>query len=98
MNGDKIFTGASDGSILVWSGNSVAKSQKAHTAAVNALCIHKNILLTGSNDKTIKLFKISDLSPITTIDCSKLFEQSVNSAIRAIDVNNKRIIVGTLGS
>lgn len=56
MKDSRIFTGASDGSIIIWNGNSVAKSQKAHSGAVNALGIHKNILISGANDKTVKLF------------------------------------------
>ena len=50
VKNEKIYTGASDGSILVWGGNSVIKNQKGHTGAVNALCVYENLLLTGSND------------------------------------------------
>lgn len=32
-----------------------------HSAAVNALCLHEEVLITGSNDKTIKLFKAKTL-------------------------------------
>lgn len=35
---------------------------------------------------------------LTTIDCGKLFEHSVNSCIRAIDAMGKKLLVGTLGS
>lgn len=69
-----------------------------HSAAVNALCLHEDILITGSNDKTIKLFKSKTLEALATISCEKLFEHSVNSSIRAIDALGKRLIVGTLGS
>lgn len=69
-----------------------------HSAAVNALCLHEDILITGSNDKTIKLFKSKTLEALATINCEKLFEHSVNCSIRAIDALGKRLIVGTLGS
>jgi WD40 repeat protein len=86
VEGDKIYTGASDGSILVWGGNSCMKGQKAHTGAINAICLHKGIVLTGSNDKTVKLFKSGSLEPISIIDCNKILDSSVNASIRSIDV------------
>jgi len=58
---------------------------KAHKGAINALTHHIGILLSGSNDQTIKLFKISSLDLITTIDCNKLLTNSVNCSIRALD-------------
>jgi hypothetical protein len=45
-----IYVGASDGSIQMWNGNSCSKSMKIHGAAINALCLVEDILLTGSND------------------------------------------------
>lgn len=95
---ERVFTGASDGSVHIWTGNAISKSQKMHTAAVNALCLHEEILITGSNDKTIRLSNSKTLEALTTINCAKLFEQSVNSSIRAIDALGKKLLVGTLGS
>ena len=95
---ERVYTGASDGSVHIWSGTSVSKSQKMHSAAVNALCLHEDILITGSNDKTIKLFRAKTLEALASISCEKLFEHSVNCSIRAIDALGKRLIVGTLGS
>ena len=68
----KVVTGVSDGSILVWGGKSVLKSQKGHSGAVNALCIHEDMLLTGGNDATIKLWTLDSLNLITTINCADL--------------------------
>jgi hypothetical protein len=79
-------------------GNSISKSQKMHTGAVNALCLHEGLLITGANDKTIKISESKTLEVRTTINCAKLFEQSVNANIRAIDALGKRLLVGTLGS
>ena len=93
-----MFTGASDGSVHVWMGNSISQSQKMHTAAVNALCLHEGLLITGSNDKTIRISKSKTLEMLTTINCSKLFEQSVNCSVRAIDAIGQKLLVGTLGS
>ena len=61
MAGEKIYTGASDGSLLVWGANSVLKAQKVHTGAINALCIINKVILTGSNDKTISILKLDTL-------------------------------------
>ena len=65
----KVYTGASNGSILIWTGNSVSKSEKdkAHSGAVNALCIHEDVLLSGSNDETIKIWNADSLQLIYTI-------------------------------
>jgi hypothetical protein len=82
----------------VWTGNAISQSQKMHAGAVNALCLHEGLLITGANDKTIRLSKSKTLEVLTTINCGKLFEQSVNSNIRAIDALGKKLLVGTLGS
>lgn len=94
----KVITGVSDGSVLVWGGKSVTKSAKGHQGPVNALCVHENILLTGGNDAIINLWELDSLSKITTIDCSPLLTGSVCQKIRALDVMDNRILVGTLGS
>ena len=94
----KVYTGASDGSILVWGNNSIVKTQKAHSAAISALCIYENTLLTGSNDETIKIWAADSLKLINTIDCKALLEESVCKKIRALDFLDKKILVGTVGS
>jgi hypothetical protein len=38
-----------------------------HSGAVNALCIHEGILITGANDKTIKFFKSETLEVLASI-------------------------------
>jgi WD40 repeat protein len=85
---------------MIWNGNSVAKTpkDKAHSAAVNALCIHENVLLTGSNDETIKIWDADSLSLLCTVDAKSKLEGSVCKKIRALDVRDKRILVGTFGS
>lgn len=98
VNNGKAITGVSDGSVLVWAGKSVAKSAKGHKGAVNALCVHENILLTGANDATINIWEFDSLTKITAIDCNNLFTESVCPKIRALDVKGNRILVGTLGS
>jgi len=96
----KVYTGASNGSVMIWSGSAVAKTEKekAHSAAVNALCIHEDILLTGSNDETIKIRNADSLDVIFNVDVGFRLEGSVCKKIRALDVMDKRILVGTFGS
>lgn len=95
---EKVYTGVADGSILIWGGNSVLKSQKGHKGAVNALCIHQDLLLTGSNDESIKIWTADSLNLITNIDCGALLDGSVCKKIRALDVMGNKILIGTLGS
>ncbi len=72
---ETVFTGASDGSLLVWSGKSVTKSKKnLHNGAINALCIHENVFLTGANDETIKLLALGSLEELAVINCAALLE------------------------
>ena len=94
----KVFTGASNGEVLVWGGNSVAKAEKGHSGAVNALCIHEDILLSGSNDESIKIWNADSLKLLFTVDVKFRLEGSVSKKIRALDVMDKRILVGTFGS
>ena len=95
----KILTGASDGSLHIWGGNSISKSQKKlHSKAINALCIHENVVLTGSNDHTIKILSLDGFAVLNTIDCDKLLERSVNRSIRALDAIDNKVLIGTLGS
>lgn len=74
----KIYVGASDGSLQIWSGNTISKCQKIHDKkSLNALTVGKNIILTGSKDKTIKILDRNTLKIITSIDCKKLLRDSV---------------------
>ena len=83
---------------MIWNGNSVSKSQKEHSAAINALCIHESTLLTGSNDETIKIWEADSLKVLYTFDAKSKLEGSVCRKIRALDVIGKKILVGTFGS
>jgi WD40 repeat protein len=58
---NKIYTGASDGSLHVWAGNSLSKTLKKHDKSLNTLCLHNSVLLTGSSDSTICLLNLSDV-------------------------------------
>jgi WD40 repeat protein len=66
---DKIYTGASDGSLHTWQGNSITKSQKIHTKSLNVLNYKNNILVTGSSDCTIKILDINSLAELSSINC-----------------------------
>ena len=74
------------------------KGNKAHSGAVNAICIYEDTLLTGSNDQTIKIWDADSLKVRTTINCQTLLEGSVCAKIRALDVFDRKIVVGTFGS
>lgn len=93
-----IYVGASDGSLQTWKGTACSNSKKLHTSAIHALCLHKGKLLTGSGDRTIKILNSSDLKEIISIECNQLLENSVDCSIRALDVWENKILVGTLGS
>ena len=82
----KAYVGASDGSLQIWSGNSCSKNVKVHSRAIHAISLTSNMILTGSSDETIKIISFDGLEVVNTIECAKLFSNSVNKAIRAIDV------------
>ena len=75
-----------------------SKSKKIHQHAIHAICIKENVILTGSSDKTIKILSLGDLEELSHINCQELFKESVNPSIRALDVWENKILVGTLGS
>lgn len=68
-----MYTGASDGSLHMWLGNSLSKSIKKHNKSLNTLCIYNTVLLTGSSDATISILDIANLNELTKIDCKPLF-------------------------
>jgi WD40 repeat protein len=83
----KAYVGASDGSLQIWSGNSCEKRIKAHDKkAIHAICLTRNVILTGSSDETVKLFTIDSHELITIIKCQNLISNSHHLSIRAIDV------------
>ena len=55
-------------------------------------------MLTGANDEAIKIWNSESLELITTVDCKTLLKDSVCKSIRAIDVFQNQILIGTLGS
>ncbi len=75
---DKVYTGASDGSLHTWQGNSISKSQKLHTKSLNALCCVNRVLLTGSSDCTVAILDIASLAELSRINCKQLLLDSVN--------------------
>lgn len=95
----KIYVGASDGSLQIWSGSTISKSHKVHEKkSLNALRVGKKVILTGSKDKTIKILDRNTQKIITSIDCKKLLKDSVCPEIEAIDFIGSKIIIGTKGS
>jgi microtubule-associated protein-like 6 len=75
---NKVYTGASDGSLHVWMGNSLSKTLKKHDKSLNTLCIYKSVLLTASSDATICILRLDNLNELVKIDCKLLFTESVN--------------------
>lgn len=94
----KIFVGASDGSLQLWSGRACSKNIKVHSRAIHAICLTDNMILTGSSDESVKIISADSLEVVNTIECASMFTHSVQKAIRALDVWENKIIVGTLGS
>jgi WD40 repeat protein len=78
---NKVYTGASDGSLHIWAGNSITKSQKLHDKSLNTICIYKGVLLTGGSDANIGIFQLPTLKQIAKINCAPLFTDSVCKGI-----------------
>lgn len=56
------------------------------------------MIVTGSSEEKIKIISFDKHEVVNTIDCAALFSNSFNKSIRAIDVWENKMIVGTLGS
>jgi microtubule-associated protein-like 6 len=90
-----LFTGDSKGNIILWTGRNATKSIKSHNGSTYCLYYKKNLLYSGGQDGTIKIynnkFEIKD-----TIDMSKM--TSFNPGIRSLDMDkNNKILVGLKG-
>lgn len=77
IDDNNIYVGASDGSLQLWSGNSISKSHKIHQKSLNALTIGQDVILTGSKDQTIKILDKKSCNVLVTLDCKKLLTNSV---------------------
>jgi hypothetical protein len=54
----KIYAGASDGGLQIWSGKACSKSIPLHNKTpLNALWVGNDILMTGAGDKTVCILK-----------------------------------------
>lgn len=73
--------GAADGSLQIWSGNSISKSSKVHNGSLNALTIGKQVIVTGSKDATICILDGFTLHKMGQIDCKSLLIDSVRPEV-----------------
>lgn len=48
-----VYSGTSDGDVLVWSGPVLHHSFKAHTAPVSALLVLNDVIVTGAQDGSV---------------------------------------------
>ena len=94
-----LVTGVACGDLYLWNGRSVAKVVKAHNDAVTALHTAQDKLVSGSRDRTVKvwdenltLVKAFDM----TIACPGAMRASICSV--CVDPGVTKIAVGTLGS
>ena len=66
-----VFVSAIGNNIVIWDINSLTKTKSStpHDSAINSICKASNnkLLITGSNDKTIKLLDYPSLKPISTL-------------------------------
>ena len=99
LKGNKILTGAGDGSLLVWQSTSIVQTVKnLHNGKpLEAICCLDNVVLTGGKDKKINILD-NNFKTIATIDCESLLTDSVSPMIRAIDVLHNKLLIGTIAS
>ena len=60
VRNSQAYVGASDGSLQIWSGNSCSKNIKAHSKAIHAICLTKDMILTGSSEENIKIISFDN--------------------------------------
>ena len=91
-----VICGTGTGYLLLWNDRSCIKYVKAHESAVNALysCIHG--ILSGGDDRRIRMFS-KTLEPIVTFDISSF---GTNPSLRALCLSSDgaSIVFGTMAS
>lgn len=89
----KLHTGTHAGNLFVWEEKNLNKSVPVHSGQVWAMCVDGDKLFTGGSEGVIYVLD-KDYNKTTTIS---LVEHSANPGIRAIDILNNVLLVGTRG-
>jgi hypothetical protein len=85
--------------LQVWTGNSCGKAVSLHDKKpMDAIRCLENVVLTGGKDGTVKIVALDSLAVLATVNCKDLFKDSKCPSVRAIDVFDNQLLVGTLGS
>ena len=88
-----LHTGTHAGNLFVWEEKTLKKSVPVHTGQVWAMCVAGDRLYTGGSEG---LVHILDASYAKTVTIS-FVEHSPNPGIRALDILNDQLLVGTRG-
>lgn len=98
FNGNDCLTGNIHGDLYKWNGTQASMLiPKLHSRLIDAINIGPNHIFTGGRDSQIKVLT-KNYQVEFTIDTSA-FKNSIDSAIRAIDLNEAqdRLMIGTFG-
>lgn len=98
-HGTNVLTGASDGSLIVWSGPSPTKSIQLHRRAIDSIWASHSAVVSGGKDGCVHVLSPS-LQKIHTFDLSAPQFQSLSSFVRSACLNEAgdTLLVGTYGS
>jgi microtubule-associated protein-like 6 len=98
-HGTNVLTGASDGSLIVWSGASPVKAVPLHRRAIDSVWASHSAVVTGAKDGCVHILSPS-LQKVHTFDLSAPQFQSLSSFIRSACLNEAgdTLLVGTYGS
>jgi microtubule-associated protein-like 6 len=99
VQGTNIFTGASNGTVIRWTGNAAVKSTNIHTRAVDSIWSSHSCIVTGGKDGFVHVLD-NNLNKRQSFEMSAPQYESVSSLIRSAMLNESSttLLVGTYGS
>jgi WD40 repeat protein len=97
--GSKVISGSDDRRILVWDAptGGVDAQLVEHAGKVNALVVHRDQLLSASDDGTIRTWAVGTWAPLRTVDTWGAGEGSPQHLPMCMAVCGSRIVSGSWG-
>lgn len=96
---DTILIGFDNGILQKHNEEKLLKSCRAHESAIDALFVHKNVVITGGKDFCLTFTEADHLERITQFNLIKKFKELNYPSVRAIQFaeNERKLIIGTAG-
>lgn len=92
FNGGWFFCGLWSGQIQAFSQDGVELALKGHTRRVTSMLIHQNVLVSGSNDREVRLWQYDPATK--TFNCTHTISESMPGSISKLHVLGGNLFVG----